>query len=265
MLGLIGCGTMGSALIKGLVSQNIMDPHHILVYDHMTEKTAALKEEWKVSVASDLISLCKETRILFIAVKPQDMKELLLRLKPGITSEHLVVSLAAGLKISFYTDLLGSDIKIIRVMPNTPCLVGEGMIVLSRGEQVAKEEEDKVKGLLEALGVVLLLDEKHLDAVTGLSGSGPAYVFLFLEALADGGVEMGLSRDVAFLLAAQTLLGAARMALKSNEHPAELKNKVTSPGGTTSAGLLVMEEGGVRSAVMKAVIEATKRGKSLGH
>ncbi|MGI5876132.1 MAG: pyrroline-5-carboxylate reductase [Dethiobacteria bacterium] len=264
MLGLVGCGTMGSALVRGLILQKIKKPQDILIYDKEIGKRIALKEQWGITISPDPISLCMEAKTIFIAVKPQDMEGLLLDLKPALTREHLLVSLAAGLKIKYYEELLGGDIKIIRVMPNTPCLVGEGMIVISRGERVSKEEEVKVKELMEALGTVLLLEEKYMDAVTGLSGSGPAYALLFLEALADGGVEMGLSRDVAFLLAAQTLLGAARMALESNEHPAELKNKVTSPGGTTSAGLLAMEEGGVRASIIKAVIEATKRGKNLG-
>lgn len=263
MLGLIGCGTMGSALIEGLVSKKIKNPDEILVFDKETGKTSGLKEKLKVIVASNATSLCMKAQTIFLAVKPQDMKKLLLQIKPALSPEQLLVSLAAGLNIDFYERLLGSNIKIIRIMPNTPCLVGEGMIVVSRGDNVTKEEEIVITELMEALGTVLSLDEKHMDAVTGLSGSGPAYVFLFIEALADGGVEMGLSRDAALLLSAQTVLGAAKMVLNNNEHPAVLKSRVISPGGTTSAGLLAMEKGAVRFSLIDAVVEATKRGKNL--
>ena len=154
--------------------------------------------------------------------------------------------------------------RIIRVMPNTPCLVGEGMSIISPGDGVSEEETEFVKSMMQTLGKVVLLEERLLDAGAGLSGCGPAYYMLVLEALADGGVEVGLSWDTAFMLAAQTMLGAAKMALETGEHPASLKNKVTSPGGLTSAGLIALEKGGVRAAMIKAVTKAVKRGQSLG-
>ena len=158
---------------------------------------------------------------------------------------------------------MGATAKIVRIMPNTPCLVGEGMIVLSKSQSVSEEEEKEVATLIGSLGKVLFLEETYMSAVTALSGSGPAYILLVIEALAEGGVEMGLSWDTALTLAAQTVLGTAKLLLETKEHPAVLKNKVTSPGGTTSAGLLALEEGAVRNAFIKAVIQSAEREKNL--
>ncbi len=264
MLGFIGCGTMGSAIIEGILAKEFVAPEKITVFDKVEERPRNLAAAFKVKAAPDIPSLCAEADLIFLAVKPQEMKELLLQLKPLLQERHMLISVAAGLTISFFEEYLGKSQKIIRVMPNTPSLVGEGMSVVSRGSQVTAAEERQVVNLLEALGKVLPLEEKYIDAATGLSGSGPAYTFLFIEALADGGVEMGLERDAALLLASQTIFGAARMLIESGEHPAVLKNKVTSPGGTTSAGLIALEEGGLRAAVIRAVAEAARKSKFLG-
>ncbi len=264
MLGFIGCGIMGSTIIKGILSKQHVAPDDISVFDKDEEKTKDLAADYKVRTSPDLSALCDEAEIIFLAVKPQEMESLLLKLNPILRKEHLVVSVAAGLNISFFEEYLGSSQKIIRVMPNTPSLIGEGMSVISKGNQVTTKEEKKVISLLEALGKVLPLEEKYLDAATGLSGSGPAYTFMFIEALADGGVEMGLERDAALMLAAQTVFGAARMMVENGEHPAVLRNRVTSPGGTTSAGLIALEESGLRTAAIHAVKKAAERSKLLG-
>lgn len=264
MLGLIGCGMMGSALVEGIVEKGLSKPGDIFIYDIDEKKTNALSHKLKVKAAIDLDFLCRKAKMIFLAVKPQDMKALLLNLKAFLKSHHLLISIAAGLNIDFFEELLGK-LKIIRVMPNAPCVVGEGMSVVTKSDSVSREEEEEVLKLMGALGKVIVLPEKYMDVVTGLSGSGPAYVFLFIEALADGGVEMGLSRDVALLLAAQTVLGAAKMCLETGDHPSALKNRITSPGGTTSAGLLALEEGAVRASVIKAIVEATRRSKALGN
>lgn len=263
MLGFIGCGTMGGTLLKGIIKKQLVTPKEIIIFDQDTEKMLFFKENFRVNTADDLLSLCQQAQKIFLAVKPQDMKALLLEMKPVLNDEHLLISVAAGLYISFFQEHLGDSVKIIRIMPNTPCLVGEGMSVLCRSQSVSEEEEKEVAVLIGSLGKVISLEEKHMSAVTGLSGSGPAYILMVIEALADGGVEMGLSRDVALLLAAQTVLGTAKMLLQTGEHPAALKNRVTSPGGTTSAGLLALEEGAVRAALIKAVIKAAQKEKNM--
>ncbi len=264
MLGFIGCGTMGTAIVEGLINKKLFTAEQVLIFDKEKSKVEELSQRIGAVPSASLEKLCENARIIFIAVKPQDVGGLLEDLKPCLSPTHVLVSVAAGIRISFFLEQLGRPLKIARVMPNTPCLVGEGMSVISSGEDVSDEEEQEIKRLMEAVGRSITLDEKHMDAVTGLSGSGPAYVLLMIEALADGGVEAGLSRQESMLLAAQTVLGAARMYLEGEEHPAELKNRVTSPGGTTSAGLLAMEEGGIRAALIKAVKNAAQRGRELG-
>ncbi len=265
MIGLIGCGNMGNAMVEGIINSGIRKPQEIIVYDQDNTKTRNLQDSLGLKAAPDLASLMQEAREVFLSVKPQDMHLLLLKLKPFLLPEHLLISVAAGLNISFFEDCLGKNHKIIRLMPNTPCLVGEGMIVACSNDNVEPQEEQTVIKLLETLGHVLTLDEQYFDAVTALSGSGPAYIFLVIEALTDGGVELGLNRDVALLLASQTVLGAARMCLSTGENPAILKSRITSPGGTTSAGLLALEAGAIRSSFAKAMAAAAQRSKKMGN
>lgn len=263
MFGLIGCGTMGSALLSGIIQKKLVDNNKIIVFDLDTKRARALRDELGAGIAADVQSLCTQARKIFLAVKPQDMDELLLQIRPVLNPEHLFISLAAGLSTNFFENKLGQPLKIIRLMPNTPCLVGEGMIAVCRNDAVSDDELQEITALLKTLGKVVFLGEKQMGAVTGLSGSGPAYVFSVIEALADGGVEMGLNRDIALLLASQTVYGAAKMVLETGEHPALLKNKVTSPGGTTSAGLLALEEGAIKATFIKAVVKATQREETL--
>ncbi|MDO9535538.1 MAG: pyrroline-5-carboxylate reductase [Bacillota bacterium] len=263
MLAFIGCGTMGTALLEGIVSNKLEKPEDVILFDKDPFKTQALNQKLGVNIADELHSLCSKAKVIFLCVKPQDMKKLLLHIKPFIHSEHLLISVAAGLSISFFEEHLNNPLKIIRIMPNTPCIVGEGMSVISKGKNVSPDEENYVVTLIESLGKVVSVEENLLSAVTGLSGSGPAYVFMVIEALADGGVEMGLTREMSFLLSAQTVLGAAKMFLETGEHPALMKNKVTSPGGTTSAGLLALEEGAVRASLIKAVMESAKKAQEM--
>ena len=264
MIGFIGCGNMGNALVEGIITSGLRKPQGIITYDQDCSKTQSLQDKFGLRVATDPASLLQEAGQVFLSVKPQEMHGLLLTFKPFLRSEHLLISVAAGLNLSFYQAYLGQAQKIIRLMPNTPCLVGKGMIVACSNENVEPQEEQAVIKLLETLGRVITLDEQYFDAVTALSGSGPAYIFLVIEALADGGVEMGLNRDVALLLASQTVLGAAEMCLQTGENPAVLKSRITSPGGTTSAGLLALEEGAIRSSLAKAIVAATQRSKEMG-
>lgn len=263
MVGFIGCGNMGSAMVEGIAAAALLKPQDLFVYDQDSNKTEKLQKKFGLRETNDLPSLCRDCNWLFLCVKPQDMSSLLLLLKPFLRSEHLIITVAAGLPLSFYEEALGKEQKIIRLMPNTPSLVGEGLIAVCKNKHVSQEEEQGVNKLLEPLGRIVSLDEKYFDAVTALSGSGPAYIFLIIEALADGGVEAGLDRELSLLLAAQTVLGAAKMLLVTGEHPASLKNKITSPGGITSAGLLALEEGSVRSLFVKAVTAGVQRSKEM--
>lgn len=265
MIGFIGCGNMGSALIEGILSRNIVSPQDIVIYDKDTEKTSSLCSRWELQEAEDLSSVCLKAEKIFLGVKPQEMKELLNQIKPSIKSSHVLISVAAGLTTGFFKEHLHNEsLKIIRAMPNTPSLVGEGMIAISPVQEVSKEEEQEIISLLEAVGKVVSLKEEFMDAVTGLSGSGPAYVLTLIESLADGGVEAGLSRETALLLAGQTVLGTAKMLMQSQEHPAVLKNNITSPGGTTSTGLFSLEKGNFRATLIEAVKEAAQKSKSMG-
>ncbi len=264
MIGFIGCGNMGSAMVEGIITGRLRKSVEIIVYDHDISRTESLKERFGLKVAADPLSLLRESSEVFLSVKPQEMGGLLQTIKPLLRPEHLLITVAAGLNISFYEKYLGKEQSVVRLMPNTPCLVGEGMIVVCSNKNVESWQEQLIIKLLKPLGKVIVLEEKHFDAVTALSGSGPAYIFLVIESLADGAVEMGLSRDVALMLASQTVFGAAKMCLDSGENPSILKNRITSPAGTTSAALMALEEGAVRSLFAKAVAAATHRSKEMG-
>lgn len=267
MLGFIGCGTMGSAILEGIVSKKLIEPEKVIIFDLDPGKTKLLTHRLKVNTAPDLESLVQKAETVFFCLKPQDMKDMLHIIKNFISPKHLLITIAAGINIDFIEKHLDNiaSLKVIRIMPNTPCLVGEGMSVICKNKNVSGEEEKKIIALMESLGKVVALEEKMFSAVTGLSGSGPAYIFLIIEALADGGVEMGLSRDTALMLSAQTVLGSAKMYIQTGEHPAILKNKVTSPGGTTSSGLLALEKGAVRAALIDAVIKSAQKADLLGN
>ena len=256
---------MATALAAGF-TRELLSADQILGVDPV----AALREQF-LSVVGDA-AVVGETAaptlnsadIVFLAVKPQVMKSALAALDPLTSSSSLIVSIAAGVTISTLESELPPGTRLIRVMPNTPCLIGRGACGLSRGACATADDEKVVTELLETVGLVENVPEKLLDAVTGLSGSGPAYVFQIIEALSDGGVKAGLPRDVATRLAAQTVAGAAGMVLQTGEHPAALKDAVTSPGGTTIAGVHEMEKAGVRAALMNAVAAATRRSQELG-
>lgn len=263
-IGLIGCGVMGTALLNGIIHSNLVHPTEIMVWDVMPQKTDDMIKQFKVTAAADMKEIFHLPRMVFLAVKPVDMPGVLENIKDCLTEDHVLISVAAGISIDQIVKVVGTEQKVIRLMPNTPCLIGKGMTVVSPGVNVAENELNFVITLMEALGKVVILEEKLMDAATGLSGSGPAYVFMFVEALADGGVKMGLPRDKALLLASQTVLGAAEMVIQTGEHPSVLKDKVASPGGTTIAGIYALEKKTFRGTVIKAVEAASERSKELG-
>ena len=262
-IGLIGCGAMGSALAKGMIKAGGTAPDLLYLFDVDKERMNQLAAELQANSAeslADFVPICSQ---IFIAVKPQDAEGLLYAIKSLIKPQQVIVSIAAGITISFIESCLFSGTKVIRLMPNTPCLIGEGVLALSTGDAVTDEERHKVEKLLKPLGLTMRLPEKLMDAATGLSGTGPAYVYLFIETMIDAGVSIGIRRDVASKMVIQNVIGAARMMEANTQHPAELRNIVTSPAGTTSSAMLVLEENGFRSCLIKGVREATKRSEEL--
>lgn len=263
-LGFLGAGKMAEALAKGICANGLVPPDRILMSDISAERRAHVAETLGVQALEQNTDLIEQSSIVVVALKPNYVRDVLPDLAPLVTAEKLVVSIAAGITLAELESILPDETRVVRVMPNTPCLVGEGAAGYSLGSVARAEDGETVGEILSAVGTCVLLPERLLDAVTGLSGSGPAYVFLAIEALADGGVRAGLPRDVALKLSAQTVLGAAKLMLETGRHPAELKDMVASPGGTTIAGLAALEELGLRSALIEAVTTATERARELG-
>ena len=263
-VGFIGAGQMAIALARGLVSSGFTTAENIIAGDPFPAARSRFESETGGTTAETNADVISNSEILILAVKPQMMDTVLDFVKPDVTTDHLVISIAAGVSLDSLSSGLGSDRRIVRVMPNTPCLVGQSASGFSLGDNATAADSAVVLQLLSAVGFAVQVPEHLLDAVTGLSGSGPAYAYQIIEALSDGGVRMGLPRDVATKLAAQTLLGAATMVLETGQHPGALKDAVTSPGGTTIAGIHALETGGLRGCLMNAVEAATRRSKELG-
>ncbi len=263
-IGFIGGGKMGEALINGILRAGLSSSDKIMVSDVDKKRLQILEKEAGIKTTQDNKKITSDSDIIILAVKPNMMGNILDELNSEITSKHLIISIAAGVPLSFMESSLNEGCRVVRVMPNTPCLVGETAAGYALGKNATQADGKLVGQLLDAVGKSFLLEEKHLDAVTGLSGSGPAFIYVVIEALADGGVKMGLPRDVAITLAAQTAFGAAKMVLESGTHIGQLRDSVTSPGGTTIEGLHALEKGGIRNALIDAVETATKKSKSLG-
>jgi pyrroline-5-carboxylate reductase len=261
--GFIGSGKMATALVKGMIRAGIAPVESICASDPLANARNLLESETGITVFDSSPPVVERSQVLILAVKPQSMRQVLEQLRPLLTAEHLVVSIAAGITIAAIVDGLGSNVRVIRVMPNTPALVGQGASAFALGPGCQPEDEAVVRTFLNSVGHAVCLSESLLDAVTGLSGSGPAFVYVMIEALSDGGVRVGLPRDVATLLAAQTVLGAAKMVLETGLHPGVLKDQVASPGGTTIAGLHALERGCVRGALIDAVEAAARRSSEL--
>jgi len=262
-IGFLGAGKMAEALAKGIVAAGVSPPEKIWASDVDAARREALAK-LGVATAVSNAEVVAQADLLVLAVKPNVVGPLLEEIAPAVEARHLVVSIAAGVPLAFLEERLPARTRVIRVMPNTPCLVGATAAAFARGTHATEEDEGVVSTLLNAVGRSFVVGEDLLDAVTGLSGSGPAYVYVMIEALADGGVRMGLPRPIAQTLAAQTVFGAAKMVLETGEHPAVLKDAVASPGGTTIAGLHALERGGLRAALIDAVEAATRRSQELG-
>jgi pyrroline-5-carboxylate reductase len=262
-IGFLGAGQMATALARGWLSAGLTSPDRVRSSDPVPHARQSFTAETQVRAGANNVEVVAVSDLLVLAVKPQSMRDLLAEIRPLVTPRHLIVSIAAGITLKQLAEGIGAKSRLIRVMPNTPCLVGASASAYAAGEAATEDDLKLVDRLLNAVGRAYRLPEHLLDAVTGLSGSGPAYVYVMIEALSDGGVRVGLPRDVATALAAQTVLGAARMVLETQQHPGVLKDKVTSPGGTTIAGLHALERGGVRVALIDAVEAATQRAHEL--
>lgn len=262
--GFIGAGNMAEAMMKGMMASGLCTAEELIASEVVPARREYMAKALGITVTADNTEVVKEAKTIILAVKPNIVGPVLDELKPMLTADHLVISIAAGVKISFIEAHLNWGVRVIRVMPNQPCMVSASASGFALGKSAKKEDKDLVQKIFDSVGVAFAMDEKLLDAVTGLSGSGPAYIYLVIEAMADGGVLSGLPRDVAQALAAQTVLGAAKTVLEAKGHPAQWKDMVASPAGTTIEGLKVLEESAVRGAFIKAVEAATKKSVELG-
>jgi pyrroline-5-carboxylate reductase len=264
-LGFLGAGNMAAALIKGLLHGKVVPPEAIVASDVKSERLDQLRAAHGIRTTTDNHALVRESDVVVLSVKPQVIDKVLTEVGKDVRANQLVISVAAGVPIEAIEMRLPPGSHVVRSMPNTPATVQAGATAIARGEHASDADLAVARELFEAVGRVVALDESQLDAVTGLSGSGPAYIMLIIEALADGGVKVGLHRDTALLLAAQTVLGSASLLLETGEHPGRLKDMVTSPGGTAIAGLHTLESGALRKTLIDAVEAATRRAGELGN
>lgn len=262
-IGFVGGGAMAEAIVNGIIQAKLLSPTDIYVADHKQDRCLELKEKYDIHADVNLDSFLSEIDILVLAIKPQVAQIAIKEVLAKVTDTTIIVSVVAGLNLATLEGNFKTQ-PVVRVMPNTPAAVGEGMSAIALGKNTTEETATTVLSLFNAIGKALIVEEKAMDAVTGLSGSGPGYAFVIIDAMADAGVKVGLPRKTAITLAAQTLLGAAKMVLASGEHPAVLRDKVTSPGGTTIAGIHVMEQRGVRAALIDAVEVATEKSRTMG-
>jgi pyrroline-5-carboxylate reductase len=260
----LGAGNMAEALVKGMLRAGVAAPQEILLTDRRKDRLAELAARYGVRTDPDNRAAAREAAVIVLSVKPQVMNKLLGEIAPILDGTKLVISIAAGVPLAAIERKVGHGVRIVRTMPNTPALVGSGATAISPGEHATPGDLEQAKALFDAVGKTVVVDESLLDAVTGLSGSGPAYVFLVIEALSDAGVKVGLDRRTSQELAAQTVFGSAQLLLETGEHPGRLKDQVTSPGGTAIAGLHTLEAGGLRTTLMNAVESATRRSHELG-
>ncbi len=260
---LIGAGKMGGILLQAFLNKGLFRPENIRATVQHPERAQKLSEKWGVSVSTDNLAAARNSDLILLGVKPQTVPEVLEQIRPALTAKKTIISFAASVKTSAIEKSAGVDLAVIRAMPNTPSMLGCGATALCRGKFVTDEQLAVAEKVFASVGRTVTVDEKHMDAVTALSASGPAYIYIILESLAEGGVKVGLPRDIATLLAAQMALGAATMVLETGSHPALLKDAVTTPAGCTIDGILELEEGGLRVTLIKAVMRAAQRAKEL--
>lgn len=259
----LGAGKMGGILLQAFLKEQMLAPDRLGATVAHQDRAAALSAQWGVEVSTDNLAVARRADVILIGVKPFQVPALIAEIKPALTPQKLLISFAASVKTDAIEAAAGVNVPVIRAMPNTPSTLGAGIAALCRGKAVTEPQMALASRIFEAVGRTVIVDEKHMDAVTGLSASGPAFIYIILESLAEAGVKVGLPRDIATLLAAQTTFGAAKMVLETGYHPALLKDAVTTPAGCTIDGILELEEGGLRVTLIKAVMRATQRAKEL--
>jgi len=261
----LGAGKMGGILVKAFLEKNLLSRTLTTATVQHEERARALSEKLGIPVGTDNAAAARDADIVFVCVKPQAVQGVMEELRPQIRPEQVVISVAASVPTSHIENALGKNVPVVRAMPNTPCVIGLGMTALCKGKHAGTQHLEVASELFNVVGRTVVVDEKHMDAVTGLSASGPAYIYIILESLAEAGVKVGLPRDVATLLAAQTTLGAAGVVLETGDHPALLKDAVTTPAGCTIDGIMELEEGKLRVTLIKAVVKAAQRAKELAY
>ena len=259
----LGAGKMGGILLQAFLKQNLFAPEQIHATVGHAERAVALSTQWGVDVSTNNLEAAKQSDLILLGVKPFQVPGLIDEIRPVLSKDKMLISFAASVKTRAIEEAAGLEMAVVRAMPNTPSALGAGAAALCRGRYVSAKQMELAERIFETVGRTVVVDEKHMDAVTGLSASGPAYIYIIIEALAEAGVKVGLSREIATQLAAQTTFGAAKMVLETGYHPALLKDAVTTPAGCTIDGILELEEGGLRVTLIKAVMRATQRAKEL--
>jgi pyrroline-5-carboxylate reductase len=261
----LGAGKMGGILLKALLDKGLLTADCTRSTVAHEERAKALAQRLNVPVGTDNRAAVEGADVIFVCVKPQVVQEVMEQIRPMLTENQIIISVAASVPTSQIENAAGGKARVIRAMPNTPCVLGCGMTALCRGKHADAADVETASALFSVVGRTVVVDEKHMDAVTGLSASGPAYIYIILESLAEAGVKVGLPRDIATLLAAQTTLGAATVVLQTGDHPALLKDAVTTPAGCTIDGIMELEEGKLRVTLIKAVVKAAQRAKELAY
>ncbi len=259
----LGAGKMGSILLRAMLEQRLLSPKQAVATVAHPDKARRLHRELHIPVSTDNVEAAQRADVILLCVKPQAVRGVLEEIRPVMRPKKLLISIAASVPTEYIEKTLGAEAPVVRAMPNTPCAIGFGMTGICKGRFAGAEHLDTAQAMFDAVGKTVIVDEKHMDAVTGLSASGPAFAYIILESLAEGGVKVGLPRDVATLLAAQMMQGSARVVLDTGDHPALLKDAVTTPAGCTIDGILELEEGKLRVTLIKAVVKATQRAKEL--
>lgn len=263
-IGIIGLGRMGRCLVQGLLESQSFTKNQVFFTTKHDDTAAKVTSELGIQRAADNLSLVAKCQTVVLAVKPQNVGEVMAEIGKGMTKDHTLLSIAASVTTTALTAHLGKGTAVVRAMPNTPAFVREGITALCLSAEASDRDWDRAVTVFRPLGKFVRVDERHMDAVTGLSGCGPAYIYVVLESLTEGGIKVGLPRDLATQLAAQTVMGAAKMLMETGRHPASLKDEVTTPAGCTIDGLMELEEGKLRVTLIKAVVKATERAKELG-
>jgi pyrroline-5-carboxylate reductase len=262
-IAVIGAGKLGEALIAGLIDAGVVKKQQFIATAAHRERLGALGKKVGVETTLSNADAVRKSQIILLCVKPQVVGDVLRQIADDLTPHHLLISVAASVTTKFMEGILTKPVPVIRAMPNTPCLIKEGMTAFAAGKHANTHHMQQARKIFDAIGRSIIVDEKHMDAVTGLSASGPAFVYIIIESFIEAGVKVGLPREVATLLAAQMVHGAASMVLETGEHPAKLKDIVTTPAGCTVDGILELEDGGLRTTLIKAVVKATVRAREL--